>query len=215
MLYCFFTVLYAQDRELIPVSKTEFVYIDRSGNEHDIDLTSKDFILVSVREKGSDGRFYAVDRDGTVWLSGGISSGEEMGFTSSGKWRILHKKRYYTSKRYPEPDGSNNMDYSLFFTPWGMRSIREILTTLLTAASMWTKKTYRCCTIGCGQGCLYSSPVTAICNSQGRIFAASTKPTKNIPEKKTIDLLRHFHLFFCVKLYKQGQFKEGINVCST
>jgi hypothetical protein len=109
----------ARDRELIPVSKTEFVYIDRNGNEHDIDLTGKDFILVSVREEDSDGRVYAVDRDGTVWLSGGISSGEEMGFTPSGKWKVLYKKRYYTSKKYPEPDGSNNMDYSLFFTPWG------------------------------------------------------------------------------------------------
>ena len=112
-------IVNARDRELIPVSKTEFVYIDKSGNEHDIDLTGKDFILVSVREEDSDGRFYAVDRDGTVWLSGGISSGEEMGFTPSGKWNVLYKKRYYTSKTYPEPDGSNNMDYSLFFTPWG------------------------------------------------------------------------------------------------
>jgi len=109
----------AQDRELIPLSKTEFVYVDKRGIEHDIDLTNKDFILVSVREEDSDGRVYAVDRDGTVWLSGGISSGEEMGFTPSGKWKVLQKKRYYTSKQYPEPDGSNNMDYSLFFTPWG------------------------------------------------------------------------------------------------
>jgi len=112
-------IIEARDRELIPISKMEFVYIDKSGNEHDVDLRGKDFILVSVREEDSDGRVYAVDRDGTVWLSGGISSGEEMGFTPSGKWKVLHKKRYYTSKKYPEPDGSNNMDYSLFFTPWG------------------------------------------------------------------------------------------------
>jgi lipoprotein-anchoring transpeptidase ErfK/SrfK len=108
-----------RERELLPLSKTFFVYIDTKGVEHEIDLKGKDFILVSVREEDSDGRVYAVDRDGTVWLSGGISSGEEMGFTPSGKWRILKKKRYYTSKRYPEPDGSNNMNYSLFFTPWG------------------------------------------------------------------------------------------------
>jgi len=109
----------ARERELLPLSKTEFVYIDKEGIEHDIDFTGKDFILVSVREEESDGRVYAVDRDGTVWLSGGISSGEEMGFTPSGRWKILQKKRYYTSRQYPEPDGSNNMDYSLFFTPWG------------------------------------------------------------------------------------------------
>ena len=118
--FLLFSVLgFAQDRELIPFSKTEFTYIDKAGNERDIDMTGKDFIFVSVREEDSDGRFYAVDRDGTVWLSGGISSGEEIGFTPSGVWHVLHKKRFYTSKKYPEPDGSNNMDYSLFFTPWG------------------------------------------------------------------------------------------------
>ena len=115
----FTTLLAAQPRELIPNSKTEFYYINKQGHIQDIDLTGKDFILVSVREEDSDGRFYAVDRDGTVWLSGGISSGEEVEFTPSGKWKVLWKKRYYTSKTYPEEDGSNNMDYSLFFTNWG------------------------------------------------------------------------------------------------
>jgi len=111
--------VFGQDRELIPFSKTEFTYIDKSGNERDIDMTDKDFIFVSVREEDSDGRFYAIDRDGTVWLSGGISSGEEIGYTPSGMWSVKYKKRFYTSKKYPEADGSNNMDYSLFFTNWG------------------------------------------------------------------------------------------------
>jgi len=115
----FSAFVFAQDRELIPFSKTEFTYIDRAGNERDIDMTGRDFIFVSVREEDSDGRFYAVDRDGTVWLSGGISSGEEIGYTPSGVWSVKHKKRFYTSKKYPEADGSNNMDYSLFFTNWG------------------------------------------------------------------------------------------------
>ncbi|MEA1954226.1 MAG: hypothetical protein U9O24_07515 [Campylobacterota bacterium] len=79
------TILAAQPRELIPNSKTEFYYIDKEGNIEDINLKGKDFILVSVREEDSDGRFYAVDKDGTVWLSGGISSGEEIEFTPSGK----------------------------------------------------------------------------------------------------------------------------------
>ena len=119
-VFLLFSVLaFAQGRELIPFSKTEFTYIDRAGNERDVDMTGKDFIFVSVREEDSDGRFYAVDRDGTVWLSGGISSGEEIGYTPSGVWRVLHKKRFHTSSKYPEPDGSNNMDYSLFFTKWG------------------------------------------------------------------------------------------------
>jgi len=113
------TFLTAQPRELIPLSKTEFSYINKQGTEREIDMTGKDFILISVREEESDGRFYAIDRDGTVWLSGGISSGEEAKFTPSGKWKVLWKKRYYTSKKYPEEDGSNNMDYSLFFTKWG------------------------------------------------------------------------------------------------
>jgi len=118
-VFLFSTLLLAQSRELIPISKTKFSYINKSGKKRKINLRGKDFILVSVREENSDGRFYAVDRDGTVWLSGGISSGEEIKFTPSGKWKVLLKKRYYTSKKYPEDDGSNNMDYSLFFTKWG------------------------------------------------------------------------------------------------
>ena len=113
------TLLSAQPRELIPYSKTDFSYINKKGVEKDIDMTGQDFIFVSVREEDSDGRFYAIDKDGTVWLSGGISSGEEIAFTPSGKWKALYKKRFYTSKTYPEEDGSNNMDYSIFFTNWG------------------------------------------------------------------------------------------------
>jgi len=74
-IFLFTTLLFAQNREVIPATKTEFIYINKQGVEHEIDMTGKDFILVSVREEDSDGRFYAVDRDGTVWLSGGISSG--------------------------------------------------------------------------------------------------------------------------------------------
>ena len=118
-LFALSLLLSAQDRELIPISKTEFLYIDKAGNEQVKDMTGKDFILISVREEESDGRFYAIDRDGTVWLSGGISSGEEAKFTPSGVWKVLRKKRYYTSKKYPEEDGSNNMNYSLFFTKFG------------------------------------------------------------------------------------------------
>ena len=111
--------LSAQHRELIPLSKTDFLAIDKQGREKRVNMAGKDFILVSVREEESDGRFYAVDKDGTVWLSGGISSGEEIGYTPSGVWSVLRKIRYYTSKKYPEADGSNNMNYSLFFTNSG------------------------------------------------------------------------------------------------
>ena len=116
MLTFLFSTFLFSNSELIPFSKTEFTYINEKGIEKGIDLTGKDFILVSVREEDSDGRFYAVDKDGTVWLSGGISSGEEVEFTPSGKWKVVKKERFYTSKEFPEEDGSNNMDYSLFFT---------------------------------------------------------------------------------------------------
>jgi len=57
--------------ELVPISKTVFqLRTLKSGKEKIIDLTGKNFVVVSVREEGSDGRFYAVDKDGTVWWSG-------------------------------------------------------------------------------------------------------------------------------------------------
>jgi lipoprotein-anchoring transpeptidase ErfK/SrfK len=111
--------LNAEDNELIPISKTEFVYINNNGDEKTVDMTGKDFILISVREAGSDGRFYAVDRDATVWLSDGVTSGLEMEFTPSGLWTVQSKKRYHMSSKYPDEDGINNMDYSIFFTKWG------------------------------------------------------------------------------------------------
>ena len=116
LLFLFSSLLLCEDRELIPLSKTEFTYINKKGIEQNVNMTGKDFILVSVREENSDGRFYAVDRDGTVWLSGGISSGEEVEYTPSGKWKVVRKERFYASKEFPEEDGSNNMDFSLFFT---------------------------------------------------------------------------------------------------
>jgi len=47
----FITMLIGQPRELIPLSKTEFISIDKKGIERKFDLTGKDFILVSVREE--------------------------------------------------------------------------------------------------------------------------------------------------------------------
>jgi len=110
------TFAFGQSRELVPTSKTSFVYVDKQGHRKNISMRGRNFIFVSVREEDSDGRIYAVDRDGTVWLSGGISSGEEVTFTPSGVWDVKYKKRFYASKKYPEADGSNNMNYSLFFT---------------------------------------------------------------------------------------------------
>ena len=106
--------------ELIPISKTAFAVVDlKSGNERIVDLEGKDFILVSVREEGSDGRFYAVDRDGTVWWSGPVTSGASEYRSPSGVFSIIQKKRYHMSRDYPNESGINNMDYMMKFTRFG------------------------------------------------------------------------------------------------
>ena len=53
-------------REVIPTSKTMFTLVSDNGHEKELNLKGKEFIVVSVRERGSDGRFYAVDKDGVV-----------------------------------------------------------------------------------------------------------------------------------------------------
>ncbi len=111
-------ILFAQTSSVAPISKTRFLHIDKEGVRKNVDMTGKDFILISMREENSDGRFYAVDKDGTVWLSSGITSGVD-NFTPSGVWSVLRKKRYHMSSAYPDEDGINNMDYSLFFTNRG------------------------------------------------------------------------------------------------
>jgi len=106
--------------ELIPITKTIFNVVDlKTGSENIVDLTGENFILVSVREKGSDGRFYAVDSDGTVWWSGVITSGTPEFRSPSGIFPIIQKERYYMSKDFPEENGINNMDYMMKFTPSG------------------------------------------------------------------------------------------------
>ena len=102
---------------LKPVSKTAFEIVNlKDGTSRVVDLTGKDFILVSVREEGSDGRFYAVDRDGTVWLSGPVTSGAPKYRSPSGVFSILQKHRYHMSSSYPEESGINNMDFTMRFT---------------------------------------------------------------------------------------------------
>jgi len=104
----------------IPVSKTKFEIYDANGNYvKAVDLTGKDFIVVSVREPGSDGQMYAVDRDGTIWWHGLISSGASGHETTSGIHRILLKRRFHMSSKYPDPSGVNNMDFELQFTQDG------------------------------------------------------------------------------------------------
>ena len=104
--------------ETIPVSKTVFKVIKGNGVKI-VDLSGQDFILVSVRERGSDGRFYAVDRDGTVWWSGTVTSGAEEYRSPSGIFPIIQKKRYHMSTLFPDESGVNNMNYMMKFTNGG------------------------------------------------------------------------------------------------
>lgn len=104
--------------ETIPISKTVFKLM-KKDKEQIVDLSGKDFILVSVREEGSDGRFYAVDKDGTVWWSGPVTSGALDFVSPSGIFPIIQKKRYHMSKDFPSDDGINNMDYMMKFTSNG------------------------------------------------------------------------------------------------
>jgi len=118
-----------------PLSRTSFELTDVNfENPRVVDLKGKDFLVVSVREPGSDGRVYAVDKDGTVWWMGVISSGAGGGKlvkkgnklvakggyeTSNNIFHILAKRRFHMSKTHPDPSGINNMDYELLFTQDG------------------------------------------------------------------------------------------------
>jgi lipoprotein-anchoring transpeptidase ErfK/SrfK len=104
--------------ETIPISKTVFKLI-KNNHEKIVDLTGKNFILVSVREHGSDGRFYAVDKDGTVWWSGPVTSGAPEFRSPSGIFPIIQKKRYHMSTLFPDESGVNNMNYMMKFTNGG------------------------------------------------------------------------------------------------
>lgn len=105
--------------ETMPLSKTVFKLFKNDDEEEIVDLSGKDFIVVSVRERGSDGRFYAVDRDGTVWWSGPVTSGAPEYRSPSGIFTIFYKKRYHMSRAFPDASGINNMDYMMMFTQAG------------------------------------------------------------------------------------------------
>lgn len=113
-----YEVLPLKGTETIPIDKTVFKLV-KNNNEKIVDLTGQNFILVSVREPGSDGRFYAVDKDGTVWWSGPVTSGAPEFRSPSGIFPIIQKKRYHMSTLFPEESGINNMNYMMKFTQRG------------------------------------------------------------------------------------------------
>ena len=104
-----------------PLSATKFEVTNKNfENPKIVDMAGKDFILVSVREPGSDGELYAVDRDGTIWWHGTIASGAAGGHeTTNGMFKILAKRRFHMSKTHPSANGVNNMDFELQFTQDG------------------------------------------------------------------------------------------------
>jgi lipoprotein-anchoring transpeptidase ErfK/SrfK len=117
------------------LSATTFELTDvNHENPRIVDLSGKDFFVVSVREPGSDGQVYAVDRDGTIWWHGTISSGAGGGKlvkkngklvptggheTNNNIFKVLAKRRFHMSKTHPDPSGKNNMDFEIQFTPDG------------------------------------------------------------------------------------------------
>ena len=114
------------------LSATKFELTDINfKNPHIVDLKGKDFFIVSVREPGSDGRVYAVDKDGTIWWNGRISSGAGGGHlekrgsklvprggheTNNNLFHVLAKRRFHMSGTHPSKSGVNNMDFEVQFT---------------------------------------------------------------------------------------------------
>jgi hypothetical protein len=118
-----------------PLSATKFELTDINfENPKIVDLKGKDFFVVSVREPDSDGTVYAIDKDGTIWWFGTISSGAGGGKlvkkngklvprggheTNNNLFHVLLKRRFHMSKTHPNPSGVNNMDFEVQFTQDG------------------------------------------------------------------------------------------------
>ncbi len=114
-----------------PLSATTFELTDVNfQHPRIVHLKGKDFFVVSVREPGSDGRVYAVDRDGTIWWHGRISSGAGGGKLANGRvvgghetnnnlFHVLAKRRFHMSSTHPSSNGVNNMDFEIQFTRSG------------------------------------------------------------------------------------------------
>lgn len=102
-----------------PLSKTKFWVTRDSGDQYEMDLLGKNFIVVSLREKGADGLVYAVDKDGLVWWAENISSGSMGNETPSSIYPLLFKREKHMSKQNPSASGRNNMNLSLWFTNRG------------------------------------------------------------------------------------------------
>jgi len=80
------------------------------------EMVNRDHIIIELSKHNySAGNFYAIDRDGTLWLSGPVTAGGGKYRTRDGHYNIYRKHRYYMSSKYPDARGINNMNYSMFF----------------------------------------------------------------------------------------------------
>lgn len=106
-----------QATKIVPLTATKFEVTDKHGNTKVVNLKGKKFIVVSVKEPGSDGKSYAVDEDGTIWWQDVISSGAAGGHeTTGGIFPVIVKRRFHMSATHPSADGVNNMDFEILFT---------------------------------------------------------------------------------------------------
>ena len=93
-------------------SPTQF---ERNGKLHNLKGRKIIILELNTHNNGA-GNFYAINRNGSLWLSGPITGGGIGYQTRPGIYNVNYKKRYYMSKTYPDYEGVNNMDYSLFFS---------------------------------------------------------------------------------------------------
>jgi len=115
-LLFFLLQLFLYSSEITPLSKSNFLL---NGNE--IDMFGINYIVIELTAHNNGaGNFYAIDKDGDLWLSGPITAGAYGHRTPSGYFPIIYKKRYHMSSKYPDPYGRNNMDYMMMFTSSGM-----------------------------------------------------------------------------------------------
>lgn len=67
----------------------------------------------------SEQKAYAIE-DGVIIFEGRISSGKPGRETPAGEFKIIQKKRYHRSNRWPKPNGGAKMNYMMRLTNWGI-----------------------------------------------------------------------------------------------
>ena len=64
-------------------------------------------------------KVYAIE-NGEIVFSGNVSTGKYKHRTPRGTFRVLEKKRFHISSKYPEPNGGAKMPYMLRITRYGV-----------------------------------------------------------------------------------------------